>query len=334
MNQHSVFEKKSVMLMTVMFCCLLWGSAFPSLKITYQLIGDMNEYQKIWLAGLRFMLAGFGILVFAKLKMRISLKPKAKEMPFILLIALLQTFGAYVFYYIGLGHTTAVKTAVLTSISAFLVAIMSHFMTKNDRLGWKKGFGLLCGFAGVVVVNVSMLAGAAFTFSLLGEGFIVLHSLLIAATMVLMRKFGGRIDVVRLSGWQFLFGGLMLCVMGFAGSPGGVQMNAGAIALLFYLAAISGIAFTLWFVLLKYHNATLLEQYKFANPLFGTALSVLFVPGEHIGIEMIAAVALVAVGMVIVNRQDTPLKRTESNKLDIKEEDNDTDNRSTEGTDF
>lgn len=333
MNQHSVFEKKRVMLITAMFCCLLWGSAFPSLKITYQLLGDMNEFQKIWLAGLRFVIAGFGILVFAKLKMRTSLKLKAKEMPFILLIALLQTFGAYVLYYIGLGHTTAVKTAVLTSLSAFVVAIMSHFMTRNDRLGWKKGLGLLCGFAGVVIVNVSMLSGAVFSFSMLGEGLIVLHSLMIAATMVLMRKFGGSIDVVRLSGWQFFFGGLMLCITGYAGSPGGVQMNAGAIALLFYMAAIAGVAFTLWFVLLKYHNATLLEQYKFANPLFGTVLSVLFVPGEHIGIEMIAAVALVAVGMVIVNRQDKPQNK-ENNKIDIQEEDNGTDNRATEGADL
>jgi drug/metabolite transporter (DMT)-like permease len=334
MNQHSVFEKKSVMLLTAMFCCLLWGSAFPSLKITYQLLGEINEFQKIWLAGLRFTLAGVGILVFAKLKMRTSLKLKAKEMPFILLIALLQTFGAYVLYYIGLGHTTAVKTAVLTSLSAFLVAIMSHFMTKNDRLGWKKGIGLLSGFAGVVIVNVSMLQGAVFSFSLLGEGLIVLHSVMIALTMVLMRKYGGGIDVVHLSGWQFFFGGLMLCITGYIGSPGGVEMNAGAIALLFYMAAIAGVAFTLWYVLLKYHNATLLEQYKFANPLFGTVLSVLFVPGEHIGIEMVAAVALVAAGMLIVNRQDTPLKRTENNQLDIPEESNETDTRSTDGADI
>ncbi len=328
MKPHSVFEKKSVMIITAMFCCLLWGSAFPSLKITYQLLGNVDEFQKIWLAGLRFTLAGVGILVFAKLKMRTVLKPKAKEMPFILLIALLQTFGAYVLYYIGLGHTTAVKTAVLSSLSAFLVAVMSHFMTKNDRLGWKKGLGLLCGFAGVLAVNVTMLSGAVFSFSLLGEGFVVLHSLLIAIALVLVRKFGGTIDVVRLSGWQFFFGGLLLCITGYIGSPGGVEMSAGVIALLFYMAAIAGVAFTLWYVLLKYHNATLLEQYKFANPLFGTALSVLFVPGEHIGIEMIAAVALVAAGMVIVNRHDKPLKAI----IAIPEQDKKADNCSANGT--
>ncbi len=331
MNSHSLFEKKSVMLLTAMFCCLLWGSAFPSLKLTYQLTGDTNEFQKLWLAGLRFSIAGIGILAFAKLKLRTKLKPRAKELPFILLIALLQTFGSYVFYYIGLGHTTAVKTAVLTSLSAFIVAIMSHFMTKNDRLGWKKALGLILGFAGVVMVNVSALSGTVFSFSVLGEGFIVLHSVLIALTMVLMRKHGGKIDVVRLSGWQFLFGGVMLGITGYAGSPGGVPMSAGAIALLIYLAAISAVAFTLWFVLLKYHNATLLEQYKFANPLIGTVLSVLLVPGEHIGPEMIAAVALVAAGIYIVNRQDT--KQTMTEKKDISEENNETDNRLSSGSD-
>lgn len=331
MNSHSLFEKKSVMLLTAMFCCLLWGSAFPGLKLTYQLTGDTNEFQKLWLAGLRFSIAGIGILAFAKLKLRTKLKPRAKELPFILLIALLQTFGSYVFYYIGLGHTTAVKTAVLTSLSAFIVAIMSHFMTKNDRLGWKKVLGLLLGFAGVVMVNVSALSGTVFSFSLLGEGFIVLHSVLIALTMVLMRKHGGKIDVVRLSGWQFLFGGVMLGITGWVGSPGGVQMGAGAIALLIYLAGISAVAFTLWFVLLKYHNATLLEQYKFANPLIGTVLSVLLVPGEHIGPEMIAAVVLVAAGIFIVNRQDA--KQTITIKTDINEENNEADNQLPSGSD-
>ncbi len=332
MNPHSIFKKKSVMLITAMFCCLLWGSAFPSLKLTYQLTGDTNEFQKLWLAGLRFSIAGLGILVFAKLKLRTKLKPRLKELPFMLLIALLQTFGAYVLYYIGLGHTTAVKTAILTSLSAFIVAIMSHFMTRNDRLGWKKALGLLLGFAGVVIVNFSALSGTAFSFSLLGEGFIVLHSVLIALTMVLMRKHGGGIDVVRLSGWQFLLGGLMLGITGYAGSPGGVQMGAGAIALLIYLAVISAVAFTLWFVLLKYHNATLLEQYKFANPLIGTVLSVLLVPGEHIGPEMIAAVALVAAGIFIVNKQDA--KQMKTDKLNIKEGSNETDDRLADSADI
>ena len=70
------------------------------------------------------------------------------------------------------------------------------------------------------MANVSMLSGAVFSFSLLGEGFIVLHCLMTAMTLVLVRKYGGRLDVIRLSGWQFLFGGAMLCVTGYAGSPG------------------------------------------------------------------------------------------------------------------
>lgn len=172
-------------------------------------------------------------------------------------------------------------------------------------------------------MNISVLSGAVFTFSMLGEGFIVLHSILVALTMVLMRKYGGKIDVVRLCGWQFFIGGLMLLMTGYAGSPGGVQMSAGVVALLFYMAFLSAVAFTLWFVLLKYHKATLLEQYRFVNPLFGMGLSVLLVPGEHIGIEMIAAVVLVSMGIVIVNRD---VKQIELKKLDIKEEGNETNN--------
>ena len=96
----------------------------------------------------------------------------------------------------------------------------------------------------------------------------------------------------------------MLIAVGYAGSPQGLAFSIPAAMLLVYMAALSAVAFTLWFVMLKYHKATMLEQYKFAIPLFGALLSVLLVPGEHIGPEMLAAAALVTVGVWIVNREE------------------------------
>ena len=140
-----------------------------------------------------------------------------------------------------------------------------------------------------------------------GEGLIVLHCVLGAAATVLVRKYGGSMDIVRLSGGQLAVGGLMLIAAGFAGSPQGLAMNTAAALLLVYMAALSAVAFTLWFVMLKFHKATVLEQYKFAIPLFGALLSVLLVPGEHIGPEMLAAAALVTAGIWIVNREEKRL---------------------------
>ncbi len=304
MEKKSPFMQKRVMIVAALFCCLLWGSAFPAIRLSYAQLGELDKYQMLLLAGIRFMLAGLFVLAFAGLRLRIRLIPPRREILLLLTVALLQTFGAYVLYYIGMAHTSGVKGSILVTLSVFLVAVFAHFMFRADRLSWKKGIGLLCGFAGVVVVNVSLLADEPFSFTMAGEGLIVLHCVLGAGATVLVRKYATGKDMVRLSGAQLLIGGVMLTATGFAGNPKGIVFNTGAMLLLVYMAALSAVAFTLWFVLLKHHKATVLEQYKFAVPLFGSLLSVLLVPNEHIGAEMLAAAVLVAVGIWVVNRQE------------------------------
>ncbi len=304
MEKKSMFEKKGVMIATAMLCCLLWGSAFPTIKLSYAELGDLSSFQRVLLAGLRFTLAGVFVLAFAKLKLKSKLVPPRREWPLLLAVALLQTFGSYVLYYIGMAHTNGVKGSIIITLSVFLVAVFAHFMFKTDRLSWKKGVGLLCGFAGVLAANITLLGEESFSFSMQGEGLIMLHCVLGAVATVMVRKYGGSTDIVRVSGGQLFVGGLMLIAVGYAGSPQGLIFNKEAALLLVYMAALSAVAFTLWFVLLKVHKATVLEQYKFAVPLFGALLSVLLVPGEHIGLEMLAAAALVTAGTLIVNREE------------------------------
>ena len=49
-----------VTFLTAFFCCVLWGSASPAIKIAYSLfrIGPEDTASRIMLAGARFMIAG------------------------------------------------------------------------------------------------------------------------------------------------------------------------------------------------------------------------------------------------------------------------------------
>ena len=305
MEKISPFQKKSVMVLTAMLCCLLWGSAFPAIKLSYAELGNLDAWQMLLLAGLRFTLAGAMVLVSARLRMKIRVIPPRREWPLLLAVAGLQTFGAYMAYYIGMSHITGVKGSILNSLSVFLVAVFAHFMTARadaDRLSWRKAVGLLCGFAGVFWSTSRCSKGDVF-FRPGRRGSSWCNACWRLAT-VLVRKYGGKTDIVRLSGGQLAIGGILLTIVGYAGNPQGLAFTPTAALLLVYMAALSAAAFTLWFVMLKYHKATVLEQYKFAIPLFGTLLSVLLVPGEHIGSEMIAAAALVALGVWIVNKEE------------------------------
>ena len=62
-------QKTSVVWLGAMLCCLLWGSAFPCIKIGYGLwnIESADTAVQILFAGMRFVLAGILAVIFGSL---------------------------------------------------------------------------------------------------------------------------------------------------------------------------------------------------------------------------------------------------------------------------
>jgi len=71
--------------------------------------------------------------------------------------------------------------------------------------------------------------------------------------------------------------------------------------LLFYAAFLSAAAFSMWYSVLKYNKAGEISVYRFMIPVSGAFLSALFIPGEKLSLFMLAALVLVAAGIVVVN---------------------------------
>ena len=79
---------------------------------------------QIVFAGMRFMLAGVMVILAGSLLNRKEnggklLRPKKASLPMILQLAMVQTGAQYVFYYIGLAHTTGVKAAIIGGSNVF-----------------------------------------------------------------------------------------------------------------------------------------------------------------------------------------------------------------------
>ena len=76
-----------------------------------------------------------------------------------------------------------------------------------------------------------------------------------------------------------------------------------AFAMLFYLAAISAVAYSLWGLLLKYNPISKVAVFGFMNPVIGVLLSaVLLNEKDSLGFSSIAALVLVCIGIYIVNK--------------------------------
>ena len=79
MNQKkSVFQNPWVLMVTALFCCALWGSATPFIKIGYELIlpPDRSVSSVILFAGIRFSLAGVLTILVGSFLQKKFLVPK------------------------------------------------------------------------------------------------------------------------------------------------------------------------------------------------------------------------------------------------------------------
>lgn len=91
--KQNTLTKTPVVCALAILCCILWGSATPSIKKGYELfaIASNDTAAQILFAGMRFVLAGFLTILFGSIISRQVLVPKKGSIPSILKLALVQT---------------------------------------------------------------------------------------------------------------------------------------------------------------------------------------------------------------------------------------------------
>ena len=124
---ENVLKKTWVIALVALFCCLLWGSAFPSIKVGYELfeIASADTAAQILFAGCRFALAGVMVIVAGSLIQGKFLKPSKAALPKVFKLCMLQTVIQYFFFYVGLAHTTGVKGSIIEAANVFLSILIS-----------------------------------------------------------------------------------------------------------------------------------------------------------------------------------------------------------------
>lgn len=294
--------KKWSVISIAIFCSILWGSAFPVLKVSYQELQMVPEdtIAKVVFAGMRFLLAGLILLVGLFFINKKALFVSRKQIPVLILFGITQTALQYFFFYNGLAKTTGMKGAILASSGTFFTVMLAHYFYVNDKMNWQKTIGLIAGFAGIVIANWGQ--GFQMSFQFTGEGYMVLAALTGAIGTIMAKEMAVGIHPFALTGWQLTIGSIVMLVIGLPQ----LQENAMSFTplgwgLFVYSAFLSAAAFGLWYSILKYNKAGEISIYKFATPVSGTILSALFIPGENLSLLVVAALALVAVGFVAIN---------------------------------
>lgn len=290
--------------------CGLWGSAYPCVKIGYELFGiaGSDVASRLVFAGTRFTIAGIMVVVGVSIAQRRALLPAKRDLSAIGILALFQTVLQYFFFYGGLSHAAGVTSSIIGAAAYFFAILFAALIFKTENLTRKAVIGCAIGFAGVVLVNLGGSGDAAFSFAPNGEGFILLSSVAGAISTCFIAVLGRTHDSVLLSGWQFVTGGIVLLGCGLAMGGSLCPISPGpALALILYMGFISAMAYTLWSRLLAANPVSRVSIFGFMTPVFGAAMSAVLLgeTGTVNPLFALIALVLVSAGIVIVNRPNS-----------------------------
>ena len=292
-----------VICVLALLCCALWGSAFPCIKIGYEWMEIEGIGSQILFAGYRFFLSGVLTFALGCLLERRILRMKRENFGVIFRQGVLQTTIQYVCFYIGLAHTTGAKGSIINASNAFVSIVAAHYMIRSERMTWKKGLGCILGLAGVVLVNLEP-GGFGGGFRFLWEGMVLLCTIAYGVSTVLLKMISDRESPMTITAYQTLIGSALLIVIGWLlhGDVGVFTWKSAA--LLFYMALLSTVAFSLWTLLLKYNPVGKVAVYGFTIPIFGVLLSGILLGETIFSVKYLAALLFVSGGVILVNRND------------------------------
>lgn len=308
MTRISIFQRPVWAAVLAFTAAFLWGWAYPLIKLgftEFEITTEMTG-SKMLFAGIRFFISGLIILSVAHMAHRsFGLKEGAKahvwwSALFLLAFTLLNTTLHYACFYIGLSHSQGSRAAILNSLSVFVLVILACMFFKSDKLTMRKVTGCAIGFAGILALNLSGVESGSFT--LLGDGMIILNALCGAGAGLMTRDVGKRVDVFVGTGYSLGIGGVLLMIPGLL--MGGTLPHVTIIGLfyLLMLIGISTIGFTLYNKLLTCNPVGKIAIWNSLIPVVGAVTSCLCLHEAFIWNYAVAA-ALTTAGIYVINKR-------------------------------
>lgn len=273
---------------------LLFALNQVSIKVTN------GGFQPVFVCALRSAIAIPCILVWMRLR-GYSARPAPGTWGAGLLIGCVFT-AEFVFLYLALDRTTVARSSVLFYSMPVWLALAAHLLLPSERLTPSKALGLALAFAGVAwaildrrtASGEASLAGDLFALgAALGWAGIALCARLTAMARVrpemqLLWQVAVSLPVLTLA--APLFGPLLR-------DPGALHVAG----LMFQAVVVVTFGFIGWLALLQRYPASSVASFSFLTPVVGVALGWALL-GEEVSAAILGALALVAVGLLLINR--------------------------------
>ncbi len=283
---------------TLLFLLLsaIWGSSFMFIKL-----GLEGGFSPMALVSLRLL---FGALLMAGIALRRGhrLPTEGRVLAGIAFLGFINNVVPFSLITWSEQHIDSSLAAILNSTVPLFAVILSHFALADESFTWRRVLGVLLGFGGVLVLFAPGLVASAGSAALWGQLAVIVASAGYAIGSVFARKRLQRVPAPVLTTVQLGFALLWTLPLTALERPWTLQPTGMAWFAVLWLGLLgTGMAYLLFFILLRSIGATPTTMVTYVIPLFAVIFGVLFLR-EQVQWQHLLALILIIGGVAMVNR--------------------------------
>jgi drug/metabolite transporter (DMT)-like permease len=212
----------------------------------------------------------------------------------------------FLLLFVAVDLTTVTRVSVIFYSMPVWMALAAHVLLPGERLTPVKSLGLALAFGGVAWVIIDRSSGAGQA-SLAGDlaalgGALGWVGVSLAARVTPLARLRPEMQLF----WQLAVSAPVLLAAALFFGP--FIRDLGPVhwaGLAFQSVVVASMGFVFWFWLLKRYKASSISSFAFLSPIFGVAMGWTWLD-EPVTPVLLAALVLVAAGIVLINRPTRP----------------------------
>jgi drug/metabolite transporter (DMT)-like permease len=279
-------------------CCLIWGVGTVMVKVANSGLSPITN------AALRSIMAAVVLLLWARWR---GIAMFGRDGTLWAGIAAGLVFSLeFIAMYKGLALTTASRGTVFIHCAPFIAAAGEHFLVPGHRLTGARLLGLVAAFAGLLLALAEPLATGGESGTLTGDLLCLAGGAFWGLLTVLAKttRFG-RCSPEKAVLYQLAVSAVVLSAAAPVLETVRIVWTAPVIGAFLYTVFLTvAFGYTVWFWLISRYSAASLHAFTFLTPIFGVVGGVLIL-GERAGAFTLVGLALVALGIYLVNRPES-----------------------------
>ena len=278
----------------------IWSSTWVAIKV------GLGDTPPLLGAGIRFLVAGVGLLALASLRGR-SLRT---DLVLASVLGVLPFAFTYGLIYWGEQYVPSGLAAVLFGVLPIYVALIASVALRDEPLRARLFLGVVLALGGLVVAFSESVALGSGRCALLAAFACVAAPLGAAIGTVSTKRRAAGLDAMVLNGWAACGGGLLLLVASAVSeSWADATWTASAVGSISYLAVIgTALAFVTLTRLLRELPAVTMSFLSLLLP-FGALVFGALIEGEPLTVAELGGAALVAAGIGVAQLPVGPFLR-------------------------